>query len=173
MNMVNLNRVCVAVVTLGGLVGLAGCGHRPVPPQRPANTDTGGYSIGGTGARYGFWDGKLAVVVWFDTDDSSQGFGGEGPTAAYMGLFAPPNGRRFHWSCRTSDGKTGTVVIDNQQFALAKGALFLVSTDGGKTGVQQLSRDLVPFNPDKEGLERLAKEDPDVARFVAEAGKRK
>jgi hypothetical protein len=165
--------VRVAVLMLGSLVGFAGCGRDSVPPQRPANTDTGGSSIGGTGPRYGFWGGKLAVVVWFDTDDSSQGFSGEGGTAVYQGLFAPLDGRRFAWRCRTSDGKTGTLVIDGQQYDMAKGALFLVSTKGGKTEVQQLSRDLAPFNPDKEGLERLAKEDPDVARFVAEAGKRK
>jgi hypothetical protein len=173
MNMPNLSCVWVAVLLLGGLVGLAGCGQNPVPPQRPANTDTGGNSVGGTGPRYGTWDGKLAVVVWFDTDDSSQGFAGEGHTAAYQGVFAPVDGRRFDWRCRTSDGKTGTLVIDGQHYELAKGALFLVSTKGGKTAVQQLSRDLAPFNPDKKGLERLAKEDLDVARFVAEAGKQK
>jgi hypothetical protein len=171
--MPSLSRVWVAVLMLGGLVWLAGCGRDPVPPQRPANTDTGGYSIGGTGARYGSWDGELAVVVWFDTDDSSQGFAGEGRTAAYQGVFAPIDGRRFDWRCRTSDGKTGTLVIDGQQYELAKGALFLVSTKGDKTAVQQLSHDLAQFNPDKEGLERLAKEDPDVARFIVDAGKQK
>jgi hypothetical protein len=173
MNMPKHSPLWVSVLMLGGVVQLAGCGRSAVPPQRPPFTDTGGCSVGGTGPRYGSWGGKLAVVVWFDTDDSSQGFAGEGPAAVYQGVFAPLDGRRFDWRCRTSDGKTGTLLIDGQEYDMAKGALFLVSTKGGKTGVQQISRDLTPFNPDKESLERLAKEDPDVARFVAEAGKPK
>jgi hypothetical protein len=169
----NSSRVWVALLMLAGLVGFAGCSRAAVAPQRPANTDAGGNQVGVTGPRYGFWDGKLAVVVWFDTNDSSQGFAGEGPTAVYHGIFAPVDGRRFDWRCKTSDGKSGTLVIEGQPFDIAKGALFLVTTRDGTTGVQQKSRDLTPFGPDKAGVEKLAKEDADVAKFVAEAGKGK
>ena len=86
MNVPDMSRVWVALLIL---VGLVGCSRDSVPAQRPANTDTGGNVVSGTGPRYGSWDGKLAVVVWFDTDDSSQGFAGEGGTAVYQEGYFP------------------------------------------------------------------------------------
>ena len=55
-------------------------------------------------------------------------------------------------------------------YDLANGSLFLASSKGNDVQVRQLKREL-GMAPEAEAFEGLAKDDPDVAGFVAAAGK--
>jgi len=153
---------------LGCLAGLVGC--RPGQAPSVPRVGAGGTFIGATKPVYGTWGEAIAVVVWFDRSSGSSGVSVAEGSVTYSGLSAPPGRSRIEWRCDTSDGRTGVVRIDGQQYDLSKGAIFLVSTKGGRAEVQQLQRDLARFKPGHDGLEELAKEDAEVARFAAEAG---
>jgi hypothetical protein len=76
--------------------------------------------------------------------------------------------RGVEWRLVTPDGVGGEVTIGGEKFDLAKGNVFLVSTDG-VVKVTQLSRDLsaLPVKPDS--FVGLAKEDEAIRKFVAGA----
>jgi hypothetical protein len=76
-------------------------------------------------------------------------------------------GRTVDWWCQTSDGRTGKVRINGQLFKLQDGSLFLVSTRGGKTQIEQHKRNLLEVAPGDKSLEDFLKEDPEVKQFVS------
>jgi hypothetical protein len=165
--MVRLSRTTAAVLFLGGLVTHLGCSAKPPGAAPPASA--GAAVIGKTKAAYGIWGDRLAVVIWFDTSFSSAGLSVEGDAVLYQGMSAPPEGPRTEWRCRTSDGRTGTIRIGGGHYDLARGALFLVATRGGEIRVSQIDRDLSGLQAGREGLEVLARDVPEITRFVAKA----
>jgi hypothetical protein len=68
------------------------------------------------------------------------------------------------------DGRTVKFSLDGKEYDLSKGNLFLVRTKGGKTEVEQLSRDLSAVNPDVESCKDFARKDPAVSKFVGVEG---
>jgi hypothetical protein len=65
------------------------------------------------------------------------------------------------------------ITINNIRYDLAAGRLFLVTTRGGQAQVRQLKRDISGLRSDWVVFEKFAKEDADVARFVAAAEENK
>jgi hypothetical protein len=65
------------------------------------------------------------------------------------------------------------VTLGGTTYDLAKGGVFLVSTQDGKLSVVQLQHDVSQIKPTVESFESLAKANPDIAAFVAGAGKQK
>jgi hypothetical protein len=149
---------------------LAGCGRGTSPAQTgPAEVSLNSCTLGKTTAAYGAWRGRLAIVVWTDTAGSAAGGSRTSSKgAAYHGRLAG-GGRAVAWQCDTADGKAGPVSIDGAAYDLANGPLFLVTTRGGKTEVRQLQRDWSAVPATAEAIDGLAKEDPDVAAFLAAA----
>ncbi len=127
-------------------------------------------------ANYGIWrDDGLAFLILADFVGSSRDRSSAKGTGAekYAGQHKASARQRVEWECETTDGKTGKMIINGSSFELAKGALFLVSTQGGKVEVRQFQRDLLKVKPDQESLERLLKDDPDVGSFFADQPKPK
>jgi hypothetical protein len=118
-------------------------------------------------------EGLLTMVIWADFEITSAEGGERGrlvrgaPPHVLDALMRSADGRIVACQCRTRDGKTGRVIINNVSYDLAGGRLFLVSTRGGGTRVRQLQRDLDKVQATDRGVERLAKTDPEVARYVA------
>lgn len=77
-------------------------------------------------------------------------------------------GRNIHWRCETADGRAGGLSINGNQFDLAKGNVFLVST-GDTPGVTQLTRDYSGLALTHESLAALAKDDEVIRKFVENA----
>jgi hypothetical protein len=77
--------------------------------------------------------------------------------------------RHVQWEWDTADGQTGTVLIDDVRYdPAAGGSVFLIST-AGQVRVNEVQHDLSQLKSDSESLKALAREDPAVARFLAEA----
>jgi hypothetical protein len=74
------------------------------------------------------------------------------------------------WRTDTVDGTKGSVVINGQKRDIVEGNLFLVSTKASPAKITQRKRDgqLKEWN----GLETLAKEDPEVRKFIAATSER-
>jgi hypothetical protein len=127
-------------------------------------------------ASFGIWkEGGLAFLIVTDFVGSSRDRGsgkGVGPEK-YEGQQKARDGRKVEYQCETADGKTGTMTINGSSYQLAKGSMFLVSTRGGKVEVRQVKRDLLKVKPDQEAVEKLLKDDADVASFFAEKAKPK
>jgi hypothetical protein len=142
----------------------AGC----IPANAPSLT-TASATVNGRQAEYVVANGKLLLVMWFVTSPDGHGSGvSVSATAAktvVKGTFEPTGGQRIDWTCTTSDLKTGTVTINGTNYQLADGGLFLI-TPGDPTEVVQLRRDLSAVEGSQQGLEKLARDDPEVAAFV-------
>lgn len=150
-------------------VAVGGCNGKPTTIS---GSGGGGGSIKDTVAQYGHRDGQMVVTVWSDCAHiGGAGGGNDGLRSEHHGEMSGPDGRRVSWKCETPDGKTGAVRINAATYDLAKGPVFLVSTKGGETQVVQLQRDLSKLAPGQPSLEKLAKDDPDIAAFLAKAAK--
>jgi hypothetical protein len=108
----------------------------------------------------------LAASACSDGTSSGEGNG------SFTGELVTQDGRKFAWSCSTSDGVSGTVMIDGQNFKLRDGAVFLVRTNEPKAKVQQLAVEMSklqnPLPPDRP-LEAWGKVEPRIAEFAKEA----
>jgi hypothetical protein len=143
----------------------AGC----TPANAPSLT-TASATVNGRQAEYVVANGKLLLVVWFVTSPEGGGTAvGVSANAAkteIKGNYEPTGGTRIDWTCTTSDLATGTVTINGADYQLADGGLFLI-TPGDPPKVVQLKRDLGKVEGSQQGLETLAREDPEVSTFVS------
>jgi hypothetical protein len=112
------------------------------------------------------------MMIWFDV---AEGVFSEGtdsstdPIHRQRGYVSASDGRRVDWRLETADGKIATLGINNEPYSLSNGHLFIVTTRGEKTQVQQLDRDLSSIQPTNEGCQAFAKSDPTVSRFIRQA----
>jgi hypothetical protein len=67
----------------------------------------------------------------------------------------------------TKDGKTGPVTINEVQYDLENGGLFLVLAEGGEVQIQQLKRDMADLKFDRESLAAFARNDAEISGFFA------
>jgi hypothetical protein len=156
-----------------GLCAAAGCTGSKGTPAGP-RVGTGTALVGATTAQFATVDGRVAVVVWSDFQ-SPQGVVGSdssstSATVHAQGSCRSAGGASVAWRWETSDGKGGAVTVNGVSYDLADGPLFLVSAKGNDVRVRQLKREL-GMPAEAAPFEGLAKEDPDVAGFVAAAGK--
>jgi hypothetical protein len=79
------------------------------------------------------------------------------------GFFTFADGKRIDWRWERPRHKGGDFQIDGRRYDLANGGLFLVSAQDGRLRVTQLDADL------SQNLDALAKTEPKVAKFLAEA----
>lgn len=144
-------RLCLVTAALGACLVISGCnrGHR--------------WGSGGGGGGHGFKegvrydyditpltrDGRVVLVL---ASNGSSSSGGGTNDHGYVGYLKSTDGRRIEWSCTTKDGKTGAVVIADQQFDLSKGAVFLLAAKRDPMKAEQLAADLSKL-PDAESKE--------------------
>lgn len=178
--------------------GLAGC-RATVPSAFGAREfswgqeDPGRPSVLGVDkalVQFGVWGDGAAVAIWSDGKGGSFGGGGMGGAplepgetkrgVRYEGRIASQEGRVVQVRCYTPDGKTGTVEIGGGTYDLSRGGLFLVALGAAEPKVKQLDLARLDLKPSglrmlneitRESLEELAKTDPEIRAFFAEAAK--
>ena len=139
----------------------------------------GGLSLGRTGIQYLQSGDKIALVIWTDNVGASESNSESSLISSRAsGFLSSPDGRRIVWEWNNPKQKGGDFQIDGTPFDLANGTLLLVSTKGGKVRVTQLDVDLskVQFESVREAKEAFrgfAKNEPRVAKFIAEASQQK
>ena len=74
--------------------------------------------------------------------------------------------RRLDWQLETPDGSSIKVRLNGKEYDASKGNLFLVKTKGGKTEVEQLTKDLPGGLPDRKMVEAFARNDAAVSKFL-------
>jgi hypothetical protein len=154
------------------LCAAADCTGSKGTAPRP-RVGAGSTFIRATTAQFATVDGRVAVVVW--SNFKGQGVTGSDSSSESTTVHAGGNcrsagGAGVVWRWETADGKSGSVTVNGVSYDLANGPLFLVSAKGNDVQVHQLKREL-GMPPETEAFEGLTKDDPDVAGFVAAAGK--
>jgi len=173
-----------ATLFLVGLAFLCGCA-RPTTPAPASSTTrmpsagTGAYRVGRTVATCAIWSPadrpadplarQILFVVWADVPDAQSGSGIDGKHAIYSAFFQPPGGGRVGWEAEMPHGADVSLTINETKYDLAAGKLFLLNIRAGQTQVRQLERDVSQFRLDTGYFQKLAREDEDIARFVAAA----
>ena len=120
---------------------------------------------------------EVVYVLWTDIDlggESGGDCGDDFDGLHYHGYAKGKDGRSIEWECRSTDGQTGIMKINGTNYDLTNGRLILVTTKDGQTKVRQLQRAWTTTKGEgaHEFCERLAKDDPAVAEFVAQVEKR-
>jgi hypothetical protein len=115
------------------------------------------------------------VVVWFSFN-GTQGVVGSDSSPATASVHCRGNcrsagGANVGWQWATLDGKSGDVTVSGVSYDFASGPVSLVSAKGEDVQVRQLKRELGMPAEVPNPLDVLAKDDLDVAAFVAAAGK--
>src|SRR5262245_1811971 len=153
-------------LVLLGLLAASGCQSS----QLPASPASLSIAEGDRSMVFLRWKDGPAVMICSDT--------GGGTTSSRDSLSGPPwvrkvegfasskDGRRFDWQLETADGRSVRCRVAGKEYDLAKGTLFLVKTRGGKTAVEQLSRDLSAVQAEVESCKQFARKDPAVSKLL-------
>ena len=149
------------------LIAITSCGG-----TTPPGPNTAYVTIEDTAYTFLKWNEGLAVLIGYDiieNVETSNSGSTDDPIHRQEGHAIAADGRRVDWHLETEDGTTASFTINDQQYDLTNGNVFLVTTKGGTTHVQHLSRDLSGIDPRPESVENFAQTDADVSRFVREA----
>lgn len=112
-----------------------------------------------------------AFIVW---GDHSRGAGGSSHSIGSQGVegsgyLETDGGGKCEFRYATKDGKTGRVTLDDVDFDLANGNVFLVAAEGNRFRVKQLRRDLGWMKLAPEFFQSFARNDRDIRAFFAGA----
>jgi hypothetical protein len=159
-------RVALLLLTVLLLLVSSGC-YRTTPP----GPDTAGGKFEGAAYVFCRWKQGLRLMIWHDaTGATSSGSGSTSdPVYRVEGQAVNEGHHGFTWALETRDGQTAQFRINDVSYDLSEGTLFLVSTSGSSTGIEQLRRDLSGVQPNRESILAFATDDPDVARFIEDA----
>jgi hypothetical protein len=137
----------------------------------------GGVSMGGTNVSYVSSGDRIVLLIWNDTSGPS---GSETEsvflTSNTKGFFTSAAGKRISWEWKAPKERGGDFQIDGNRFDLADGTLLLVSTKD-QVRVTQLDVDLskvrvTSSDETRAAFEGIAKNEPRVAKFIAEASQK-
>jgi len=165
--------IAVCIVLVAGLIGavvwlLLGLG--PLVP-RLALTGGGTFSVDETSVEYVLSDHGIALAMWCAGTLGPSGSTSETGlfSATASGFFTSADGKPIKWEWNQPTEKGGDFKIDGTPYDLANGTLFLMSMKAGKLQVTQLDVDLSQVQANAHGFQALAKREPKIARFLAEA----
>ncbi len=159
-------RFSLFVFLIGFLsMATAACFRSTTPPA----PDMAGGVYEYAGYEFFHWQEGLDIMIWHDaigsgTCDSSGATDDDTHLVQCQALSA--SGYDFFWQIETKDGRTAQFSINNQNYDLADGSVFLVTTANGQTDIQQLQRDLSDLNADDPSITSYSLADPDINQFI-------
>ncbi len=165
-------RVCLAIaVGIGLLFALGGCrtrrpgasGHSWTSGSVPELKSAASKHTSPDFEFFRWWDGLTILIV-----EDVRGFSfARGSGDNYHWEYAVDNdhGLRFECQVDTTDGKTATFRIDDKEYDLSEGTLFVIKAKDDKVEVHQLNRDLAALPFDSAAIRTLLKNDAEVRKI--------
>jgi hypothetical protein len=151
------------------LMILLSAGCSPLPVSTPPAPDMAGGVYVHVAYEYFHWQEGLDVMIWYNAPQSSS-CDSSGSTSTKTHVVQcqaiSETGQSFDWQIETSDGLTGKFVLNNNQFDLTEGNVFVVSTAQGQIDIQQFQCDLSSVRPESESITEFGLNDPDIAEFI-------
>ena len=96
----------------------------------------------------------------------TDGLSGPPWVRTVKGSVSSKDGRRVNWQLETTDGRSVKCHVEGREYDLAKGTLFLVKAEGGKTEVEQLSRDLSAVQLEATSCKDFVRKDVAVSKLL-------
>lgn len=143
--------------------------------QTPPGPTIVSYTLEQASCTFFVWQAGLRLMLWSDIIDngSHDGVSAAGdPLFHQSGYAVAADGRRVDWELSTADGRSATLLIDQQAFDLTQGNLFLITSVGGSNQIQPLRADLAALPLTADGCQQIAKNNPAVDHFIQEANQR-
>jgi len=166
MNHRNSSKLGLALVLLFSFSGCGqqvGTGKAP-PPQNGLCAEINN----GTMCFYR-WNDKLAVMICADLEGSMRTMGGfSGPPSVRKaeGSVSAQDGRKLEWLLEEKEGQKIKCRVNDKEFDLDYGTLFLVKTKGGETEIEQISQDLSAVKADIESFKEFARKNPAISKLI-------
>jgi hypothetical protein len=164
----NLRFCLVVVAGLGLLVSMSGCwtgsrmpsGHRSTSGIVPELKSASGHSF----PRFEFLQWRQGLTL-LRVDDISGREDSERDFYHDAGTAWNENGARYEWRLDTTDGNTATFRINENEYDLSEGTLFVIKAKDDKVEVHQLNRDLAALPFDSAAIRNLLKNDAEVRKI--------
>jgi hypothetical protein len=121
--------------------------------------------------------GELTILICCDIAGGTQGASSttstNPPIQKMEGYAVAQDGRRLDWVIEKRSGPKTACRLNDKDFDLEKGTLFLVRTKDGVAKTDQLAKDLSEVRPNIESLTTFAKNNPEVSALLEIAEKKK
>jgi len=162
----------IAGLALTCVVAVCGCRQRPPNEPEEISSPYGSTTLGkGTviysqfkGRHKGVQGGQSVVIC---CDFSGNSVSGPGNSSKIQGSQSSTDGkRRLDWQTERTEGWNVKVRLNGKEYDVSKGAVFLVKTEGEKTEVEQLAKDLSALQADPKSVEEFARKDAAVSKFL-------
>jgi hypothetical protein len=164
----------LAWFVLAGILLFVGCERRPRVGRSRASWRTSGrghnlYGIDEGSAYFGRYGEGNAIIIWVDllacgcpikaTWDRTR------DCAKYAGYVKSPSGARVNVECYVTDRMEGTMTINEQEYDLANGSLFLVQFRAPEIRVRQIDHDVYDMTSKYESRKQLLENAPEMRAF--------
>lgn len=167
-----LAKCCASRISLALaiVVVFSGCGTELVNGKAPPSPSGLFQAIGSGNIMFYRWENGPSVMICSDIkpDSTSSGENLNGPpwVRKEEGFVSTEDGRKLEWRLEKRVGRKVTCRLNEKEFDLDKGNLFLVKTKGGETEIEQVSQDLSALTLDYAGVEEFARKNPAVSKLI-------
>lgn len=155
----------VLVVTTAAVQTGCNRGAPAPPPPPPPAQGLGSFSHDGTTAWYITRADRLTVLVWIDS--AIRGGTKETDGVVQAALHTWPGDKPLDIQIRGT-----TLTLNDRDYGLDAGSVFLVHTKEGPIRVVQLPRQAEALTSGSENLTKLARDDAEIGAFVTAATSR-
>jgi len=154
------------------LLVFIGCSPKIVTKNAPPSPSGLSQAIGSGTITFYRWDDQPTVMICSDIQGGSKSlndyFTSVPPTRIHKsdGHLTSQDDRKLEWRLEKKDGDKCKCRLNDKDFDLDEGILFLVKTKGGETEIEQISRDLSDVKLDAESVNAFARKDSVVSKFL-------
>jgi len=157
---------------MAGIFLFTGCERKPrtgfiVSSWRTSSANQKMHGIDDGSAYFGGYREGFAIIIWTDTlacgfpikpawDQASK-------CAKCSGYIKSPSAPKINVECYVADRMKGSITINQQEYDLANGALFLLSFRSPQIRVGQIDHDI--YAVATKDLKQLAQDVPEIRAF--------
>ena len=157
---------------LAGILLFVGCERKPrigmgCTSWRTSNVSRRVHGIDDGSAYFGGYREGTAIIIW--TDILACGFPIKATwykaskCAKYAGYIKPIGSRKINVECYVADILKGSMTINQQEYDLANGSLFLISFRSPQIRVGQINHDVYAITP--KNRSQLVEDAPEIRAF--------
>ena len=157
---------------MAGILLFAGCERKPrtgfiVTSWQMSSADRKVHGIGDGSAYFGGYGEGFAIIIWTDIlacsfpikptwDKASK-------CAKYAGYVKSPSSPKINVECYVTDRMKGSITINQQEYDLANGSLFLLSFRSPQIRVGQINHDIYTITT--KDIRQLVEDIPEIRAF--------
>jgi len=168
----NISPAKLLWLIIAGILLLTGCERKPrigfiVSSWRTSSAKQKVHGIDDGSAYFGGYREGFAIIIWTDTLACSfpikPTWDQAGNCAKYAGYIKSPSAPKINVECYVVDRMKGSITINQQQYDLANGALFLLSFRSPQIRVGQIDHDIYAVTT--KNLKQLAQDVSEIRAF--------